>query len=145
MHLHQALSALRTAIPYIRAYKGRVFVVKLGGQLCVPGRILDNLVDQLGLLYQLGIQLVIVHGGGPQATALTQRLGLTPRVFAGRRITDAAVLEVAKMTFAGTVNTDLVAALQAAHVPAVGLSGIDAGTISARKRAVQTVSDPSNG
>ena len=145
MHLQQSLSALRTAIPYIRAYKGRVFVVKLGGQLCVPGRALDNVVDQLGLLYQLGIQLVVVHGGGPQATAMTQRLGLTPQVFAGRRITDAAVLEVAKMTFAGTLNTDLVAALQAVHVPAVGLSGIDAGTISARKRPVQTVNDPSSG
>ena len=97
MHLLHNLNALRIAVPYIRAYRKRVFVVKLGGQLCSPGRTLDNLVDQLALLAQLGIKLVIVHGGGEQVSALSQRLGLSPSMFAGRRITDAATLEVVKM------------------------------------------------
>jgi len=145
LQLQTNLKALRTAIPYIRAYKGRVFVVKLGGQLCEPGRILDNLVDQLALLYQLGIKLVVVHGGGEQANALGTRLGVQPNVFAGRRITDDATLEVVKMAFAGTVNTNLIAAFRKADVPAVGLSGADGHLVTARKRPVQVVCDPSTG
>ncbi|MEW6249285.1 MAG: acetylglutamate kinase [Planctomycetota bacterium] len=145
MHVQTSLAALRTAIPYIRAYKGRVFVVKLSGGLCAPGKVLDNLVEQLALLYQLGIRLVVVHGGGDQANALSRRLGQEPRTFAGRRITDEATLEVAKMTFAGTVNTDLVAAFRKYDVPAVGLSGADGRLLLARKRPVQAVTDPSTG
>jgi len=145
MQLQANLKALRTAVPYIRAYKGRVFVVKLGGRLCEPGPVLDNLVDQLALLYQVGIQLVIVHGGAEQASALGERLGHKPDVFAGRRITDDSTLEVAKMAFAGTVNTNLIAAFRRAAVPAVGLSGVDAGLLTARKRLPQSVRDPSSG
>jgi len=142
MQLQTNLNALRTAIPYIRAYRGRVFVVKLGGQLCEPGRVLGNLVEQLSLLYQLGIQLVVVHGGGPQASALSQRLGMPPSVVAGRRITDDATLEVVKMALAGSVNTNLTAAFRKADVPAMGVSGIDAQLLTARKRPVQSVYDP---
>jgi acetylglutamate kinase len=145
MHLQANLKTLRTAVPYIRAYRGRVFVVKLSGAVCEPGRFLDNIVEQLALLYELGIKLVIVHGGGEQANALSQRLGAKPDVFAGRRITDAATLEVVKMTFAGTVNTNLVAALRKADVSAVGMSGIDAGLLTAVRRPVQTVTDPATG
>ncbi len=145
MHVQTTLGALRTAIPYIRNYRGQIFVVKLGGELCAPGRVLENLTDQLSLLHQLSIKLVIVHGGGPQATALSRQLGLTPQVVAGRRVTDAGTLDAVKMAFAGTLNTDLVAALQAAHVSAVGLSGIDAGMVLAQRRAVQSLHDPSTG
>ena len=65
------MEALRIATPYIRAYKGRVFVVKLGGKQCEPGRALDNIVQQLALLYQLGMKLLVVHGGGDQASELS--------------------------------------------------------------------------
>lgn len=142
MHVQDGLRALRTAVPYIRAYKGRVFVIKVGGELCIPGATLEHLVEQFALLHQLGIKLVIVHGGGPQATALARRLGVETTIVAGRRVTDAATLEVAKMAFAGSVNTDLVAALRRGDVPAVGLSGADARLISARRRPVQTLTDP---
>lgn len=125
MHVQSNLKALRTAIPYIRAYKGQIFVVKLSGQMCTPGKTLDNLVDQ--------------------ADELCRRLGAEPRRFAGRRITDDAALEVAKMTFAGTVNTDLLAAMRRARLPAVGLSGIDADLLTARRRPPQATSDPSTG
>lgn len=145
MQLQSNLKALRTAVPYIRAYKGRVFVVKVGGRLCEPGRVLDNIVDQLALLHQLGIRLVVVHGGGEQASALGARLGVRPEVFAGRRVTDDATLEVVKMAFAGTVNTNVLAALRRAGVAAVGLSGVDGGLLCARRRPVQTVTDPSTG
>ncbi|MCP4592802.1 MAG: acetylglutamate kinase [bacterium] len=145
MHVRRNLQALRVAVPYIRAYKNRVFVVKLGGQLCQPGRTLDNLVDQLGLLYQLGIKLIVVHGGATQANALSARLGLTPSLVAGRRITDAATLEVVKMAFAGTVNTDLLAAFRRVEVPAIGLCGVDAGLVSAKRRPPTRMTDPSGG
>ncbi len=145
MHLQASLQALRTAIPYIRAYKGRVFVVKLSGRLCEPGKTLDNLVDQVALLYQLGIRLVVVHGGGEQADALAQRLGVPRQSFAGRRITDDATLEVVKMALAGTVNTNLVAALRKAGVSAVGLSGVDSRLVTVNRRPVQEMRDPSTG
>ena len=145
MHVQLNLNALRVAAPYIRAYKGGVFVVKLGGNLCEPGRVLDDLIDQLSLLAQLGIKLVVVHGGGRQATALGERLNVKPDIFAGRRITNDATLEIVKMTLGGLVNTDVVAAFRQAGVRAVGLSGVDADLITARRRPVQSLRDPSNG
>lgn len=140
--VHQSLAALRTAIPYVRTYKGRVFVVKLGGELCQPGATLDHLVEQFSLVHQLGIKLVLVHGGGPQATALAKRLGVETIMVGGRRVTDAQTLEIAKMAFAGTVNTDVVAALRRADIPAIGLTGADARLITARRRGPVTVLDP---
>lgn len=145
MHSQHQLEALRTAIPYIRAFKGRIFVIKLGGALCEPGRTLDHLVEQLALLYQLGVKLIVVHGGGEQANALGERLGVKPKLFAGRRITDADTLEVVQMAFAGTVNTNLLAAFRKAHVPGVGLSGLDGELLAVTKRPVQSASDPRTG
>lgn len=145
MDFHLALKALRTAVPYIRTYKGRTFVVKLGGGLCQPGPTLVNLADQISMLRQIGIQVVVVHGGGPQATALAQRLGMTPQIVAGRRVTDAETLEVAKMTFAGTINADLLAALRKAEARAIGLSGVDASLATVHRRPVQPITDPSTG
>ncbi len=145
MHHSHDLETLREAVPYIRAFKGRTFIVKLGGGICEPGRRLENLVDQLALLYQLGIKLVVVHGGGKQASELSRRLGLEPNIFAGRRITDDAVLEAVKMAFAGKVGTDLIAAFRKAKVPAIGLSGVAAGLVVANKRPPQKVTDPSTG
>jgi acetylglutamate kinase len=145
MQLRQDLETLRVAVPYIRTFKNRVFVVKLGGGLCKPGRALDNLVDQMAVLHQLGIKLIVVHGGGPQATELTRKLGREPEVFAGRRITDDATLEVVKMAFAGTINTDLIAAFRKSGAPAIGLSGVASDLILATRRPPQRITDPSNG
>jgi acetylglutamate kinase len=86
-----------------------------------------------------GRRLVIVHGGGPQATELSRRLGIEPRIVGGRRITDAATLDVMKAVVAGRLNVDLVAALRGAGVPAVGLSGTS-GVIQARRRPPRVVS-----
>jgi len=139
------MGALRTAIPYIRAYERRVFVIKLGGALCAPGPALDHLVAQAALLYQLGIRVVLVHGGGPQMAEIGGRLGIEPDIVAGRRVTDAATLELAKMVFAGTVNTNLLCSFRQIAIPAVGLSGIDTGLITVCKRPVRSVTDPSTG
>jgi acetylglutamate kinase len=120
-------------------------VIKLSGKLSAPGPALANIVDQIGVLYQLGIKLVLVHGGGIQADALARRLGAEGPTVAGRRITDEAMLEVAKLAFAGSVNTDVLAAFRRASLPAVGLSGVDAGLVTVRKRPAGMVRDPATG
>ncbi len=145
VHTRESVGALRTAIPYIRAYERRVFVIKLGGAMCEPGAALDHLVAQASLLHQLGIRVVLVHGGGPQMEQTGGRLGIRPDIVAGRRVTDAATLEVAKMVFAGTVNTNLLCSFRQMSIPAIGLSGIDAGLITVKKRPVRPVTDPSTG
>lgn len=132
--MHTDLQSLRVAIPYIRRYKSHSFVVKLSGGLCRPGAVLDHVVEQVALLHQLGIHVVLVHGGGEQADELARRLDLPIQRVAGRRVTDRGMLEVAKMSFAGAVNTDLVAACAKAGVPAIGISGVDAQVIIAARR-----------
>src|SRR3954469_7721020 len=96
----RGIAGLKGALRYVRAYRDQVFVVKLGGDVLSEPEILDGVAGQLALLTSLGIRVVVVHGGGPQATALSRRLGVEPRLVAGRRITDDAALEVAKMVYA---------------------------------------------
>jgi len=113
-------------------------VVKLGGEVLAPPALLQ-VAAGIAAARAAGHNLIIVHGGGPQATALSQRLGLTPVIVGGRRVTDAATLDVMKMVVAGQLNVDLVAALRAAGVPAVGLHGAG-GVIIARRRPPRVVS-----
>ena len=130
---------LKQAIPYIRMYKGKVFVVKVGGRVVGRKDMLDALVEDVCLLQQVGIKVVLVHGGGNQATEMAKRLGLQPEIIAGRRVTDAETLEVAKMVYGGTLNIDILSAFRAHQTPAVGVSGVDAGLITAHRRARKMV------
>jgi acetylglutamate kinase len=139
------IKGLRTAVPYLRMYKGKTFVIKLGGELLADEQALTNFADQVSLLHQLSIDVVVVHGGGPQASELSERLGIEVETVGGRRVTDADTLEVAKMVFAGKLNTDLLSALQRSHVPSVGLSGIDGGMIRADRRPPVEVEDEESG
>lgn len=136
------IAGLKGALRYVRAYRDHVFVVKLGGEILADPDVLDQVAGQLTLLSSLSIRLVVVHGGGPQASELTRRLGSEPRMVAGRRVTDDQALEVVKMVYAGTLNTDLVAALRSHHLQAVGLTGVDADLMTARRRPpVEVVDD----
>lgn len=138
----KGIAGLKGALRYVRAYRDQVFVVKLGGDMLADARVLDGIAAQVSLLSSLGIRVVLVHGGGPQATALSRRLGQEPRIVAGRRITDDDALAVAKMMYAGQLNVDLLAALRAHEAQAVGLSGVDADLLTARRRPpVQVVED----
>lgn len=130
----RGIAGLKGALRYVRAYRDHVFVVKMGGDIQGDPEILDQVAAQISLLASLGIRLVVVHGGGPQATALSRRLGAEPRMVAGRRITDDLGLEVAKMVYAGSLNTDVVAALRENEVQAVGLTGVDGHLLTARRR-----------
>ena len=126
--------ALRAAAPYLRLYRGRVFVVKLGGEVLSRASRIEALVEQAGVLQALGVRVVIVHGGGPQSTELAQRLKHQARMVAGRRVTGPEDLRVASYVLNGEVNTQLLAACRACGIPAVGLSGVDAGLVTARRR-----------
>ncbi len=138
----RGIAGLKGALRYVRAYRDQVFVTKLGGEILRDGEALDGVAAQISLLHSLGIRIVVVHGGGPQATALSRRMGHEPRIVAGRRVTDDAALEVATMTYAGTLNVAVLAALRRHHVRAVGVSGVDADLITARRRPpVEVVDD----
>jgi acetylglutamate kinase len=139
----KGIAGLKGALRYVRAYRDHVFVVKLGGEVLSEPAILDNVAGQLALLSSLSIRIVVVHGGGPQASALSRRLGVEPRMVAGRRVTDDAALEVAKFVYAGQINVDLLAALRDHRVQAVGLSGVDAELITAHRRPPVPVMDDS--
>jgi acetylglutamate kinase len=137
----KGIAGLKGALRYVRAYRDHVFVVKLGGDVLSDPDVRDQVAAQLALLSSLSIRLVVVHGGGPQATALSRKLGQEPRIVAGRRVTDNAALEVAKMVYGGQLNVDLLAALREHKVQAVGLSGIDADLLTAHRRAPVSMVD----
>lgn len=128
------VSALKHAAPYIRLFKGKVFVLKAGGDVFADDERSRALVEQVGLLHQLGIRVVFVHGGGPQSTKLAADLGLETKFIDGRRVTDGASLDVAAMVLNGQINTRILAACRDLEIPAVGISGVDAGLIRARRR-----------
>ena len=128
------VSALKHAAPYIRLYKGRVFVIKAGGEVFADPELATALVEQVGILHQVGIRTVLIHGGGPQSTKLASDLGLDTQFVEGRRVTDSESLNVATMILNGQINTRILAACRDLQIPAVGISGVDAGLIRAHKR-----------
>ena len=128
------VTALRHAVPYIRVYKRKVFVLKAGGDAFVSAETTRALMEQIGILHQVGIRVVLVHGGGPQSTQLSKRLGLATQMVEGRRVTDAQTLEVSTMVLNGEINTRIVAMCRALGIPAIGISGVDGGLIKASRR-----------
>lgn len=128
------LDLLREALPYIRRFKGKTFVVKMSGKVTEDHDTLVSLAEELALLYQVGIRLCVVHGGGKQLTELAAQMGVAQKIIDGRRVTDDATLDMAKMIFAGKINTDILAALRNRGVEAVGLSGIDGNIVHAERR-----------
>ncbi|MBA2290970.1 MAG: acetylglutamate kinase [Gemmatimonadales bacterium] len=139
---NKGIAGLKGALRYVRAYRDHVFVVKLGGDVLGDQHYLDQVAEQLALLWSLSIRIVVVHGGGPQASALSRRLGREPRMVAGRRVTDDDALDVAKMVYRGLLSTSLVSALRSHGVQATGLSGVDADLLTAHRRPpVRVVGD----
>lgn len=135
------VSILIQALPYIRSFRDKLFVVKLGGELLQERSHLEAIAGDLTLLHMVGIRLIVVHGGGPQADQVSQSLGIETTRIGGRRVTNAETLEVAKMVFAGKINTEVLSALAKHGARPVGLSGIDAGLIRAHKRPMAMVDD----
>jgi acetylglutamate kinase len=125
---------LRQALPYVRLFKGKTIVVKVGGTLLADPTSTREVLEQIDALLHLDIRVVLVHGGGAQASALSRALGSEPRFVGGRRVTDPTALSATMMTLNGEANTMLLAACRALGIQAVGLSGVDAGLVRARRR-----------
>lgn len=125
---------LHSAAPFIDQFQGKTFVIKIGGELLQTPNLLDGLARQILVLWQIGMQPVLVHGAGPQLDEALRRAGHEPRKLHGRRVTDAKTLELAIATFKGTVNAALVSALSRVGVAAIGMSGADGWTLNVRKR-----------
>src|SRR5205085_10711201 len=128
------LDLLREALPYIQRFKGHTFVVKLSGKVTESQENLISLAEELALLHQVGIRICVSHGGGKQLSELANKLGIEQTIIEGRRVTDDATLEMAKMIFAGKINTDILAALRNHGIEAVGLSGVDGNIVHAERR-----------
>ncbi|HEX2494811.1 MAG TPA: acetylglutamate kinase [Steroidobacter sp.] len=129
-----AIRALRSAAPYIRMYKGKVFVIKASGGVFGDLALTRALLEQVAILHQVGMRVVLVHGGGPQLTHIQQTLGIETRMVAGRRITDERSMEVTSMVLNGLVNTQILGICREFDIAAVGVSGVDAGLVRAHKR-----------
>ncbi|MGQ0508940.1 MAG: acetylglutamate kinase [Myxococcaceae bacterium] len=125
----------------LESHRGRWFVVKIGGELAMDKPKLAASVGRaVRAFLDAGIRVAVVHGGGPQATDLSKKVGLDPTLAGGRRITDAPTLEVMKMTLAGQVSVDVASAFRMANVPALCTTGVSAGLIDAKKRPPRVIS-----
>lgn len=138
-----AVRALRSAAPYMRMYKNKVFVIKAGGAVFSDALATRHLIEQVAILHQVGIKTVLVHGGGPQLDQLQASLGLETRMVNGRRITDQPSIDVTAMVLNGLLNTRILAICRELDIEAVGLSGVDAGLIRAHRRGPVPLGDGS--
>jgi len=128
---------LLEALPYIRRFAGKVMVVKYGGHAMEDPELKDYFAQDVALLKYVGMNPVIVHGGGPQIDAALQKAGIEPRFVRGLRVTDPATMDIVEMVLVGKINKEIVALLNRHGGNAVGLSGKDGELVVARKRRAQ--------
>ena len=135
------VSALKYAAPYIRLFKNKIFVIKVGGELFTDKVLTRKLIEQIAILQQLGIRIILIHGGGIQSTQMASSLGIEAQFVEGRRITDAKSIEIATMVLNGKINTQILAVAREFDLNAIGMSGIDAGLINAHRREALKTKD----
>ncbi len=124
---------LTAALPYIQKYSGKIVVVKYGGNAMINPRLKQAVMNDIVLLTQVGIRVVLVHGGGPEISATLKRLGIASQFLNGLRVTDMETMQVVQMVLAGKTNKDLVALIGVCGGRALGLCGIDGGMLLARQ------------
>ncbi|HEV7447291.1 MAG TPA: acetylglutamate kinase [Steroidobacteraceae bacterium] len=129
-----AIRALKSAAPYIRMYKGKTFIVKAGGGVFGDADATRVLIEQIAILHYFGVRVVMVHGGGPQTTEISEALGIPTRMVEGRRVTDQKAIDVAAMVLNGLINTRILGMCRDLNIDAVGISGVDAGLVRAHRR-----------
>ncbi|MGH7847528.1 MAG: acetylglutamate kinase [Candidatus Binatia bacterium] len=136
---------LMEALPYIRRFRGKTFVIKYGGNAMVDEELKASFAQDIVLLEYVGINPVVVHGGGPQIDQVLARMGIGKRFVRGMRVTDAETLDIIEMVLGGKINKEIVSLINRHGGLAVGLSGKDAGLIRARKMnlTVSTNGEPS--
>ena len=129
----QRAQVLAEALPYIQKYYGKTIVVKYGGNAMISEELRQAVISDIILLHLVGIQVVVVHGGGPEISAMLKKIGKESTFVDGLRYTDAETMEVVQQVLCGKVNKDLVATLNAVGGRALGLCGMDAGLFQAKK------------
>ena len=132
----QRARVLTQALPYIRKYSGKIVVVKYGGNAMVNEELKHQVMEDIVLLWLIGIRVVLVHGGGPEISDMMDRLGKKPEFVDGLRVTDRETVDIVQMVLAGKVNKSLVTLLERNGGNAVGLSGMDGKLIEARMKNV---------
>jgi acetylglutamate kinase len=135
---------LAGALPFLRRYTGDTIVVKYGGHAMGDGELSEAFGHDIALLKLVGVNPIIVHGGGPQINAMLKRLDITSEFVEGLRVTDAVMVDVIEMVLSGSVNKQVAALVNGAGALAVGISGKDGGLIRA-KRLLKQVRDPATG
>jgi len=136
-HGQAIAQTLIEALPYLQRYAGQTMVIKYGGNAMVEEELKQGFARDIVLLKQVGINPVVVHGGGPQIGKLLEKIGKQAEFVQGMRVTDSETMDIVEMVLAGLVNKEIVANLNAAGGRAVGLSGKDGGLICARKMVVK--------
>lgn len=134
----QRAEVLLEALPYIRVFWGKTMVIKYGGAAMEEGGLKESFALDVILLKYVGLNPVIVHGGGPQIGALMERLGKEPKFVGGMRVTDEATMEIVEMVLVGKINKEIVGLINRHGGRAVGLSGKDGNLIRARRRPHRT-------
>lgn len=134
---------LSQALPYIRKFHGKTIVIKYGGNAMTDPELQKDFAEDVVLLKLVGLNPVVVHGGGPQIEGLLSKLGKKGEFIQGMRVTDAETMDVVEWVLAGEVQQDVVGLINAAGGKAVGLTGRDGGMIRAKKLKVQDKDDPS--
>lgn len=130
----QRAEVLTAALPYIRKYSGKTVVVKYGGNAMVNPRFKEQVMEDIALLWLIGVQVVLVHGGGSEISETMQKLGKKAVFVDGLRVTDQETVDIVQMVLAGKVNKTLVNLIQMKGGHAVGVSGIDGGIIEAKMK-----------
>ena len=125
---------LTQALPYIKRYNGKVIVVKYGGHAMTDETLKQQVMEDIALLWLIGVKIVLVHGGGPEINLLMERLGHVPQFIDGCRVTDEETIEIVQMVLAGKVNKSLVNLLNKKGVKAIGLSGMDGKLLMCKKK-----------
>ena len=133
------------ALPYIQRYTGETFVVKYGGHAMGDPEAARDFAEDMVLMKAVGINVVVVHGGGPQIGAMLKRLGVESQFVGGLRVTDAETAQIAEMVLAGSINKEIVGWIAGAGGRAVGISGKDGGLVLCEKVAGKREADPNSG
>ena len=138
--MHNAFSnaeraeVLTQALPYIKKYSGKVVVIKYGGNAMQTEQLKQQVMEDIALLWLIGVKVVLVHGGGPEISQTMKKLGKEAVFIDGLRVTDAETVDIVQMVLAGKVNKTLVNLIQTKGGHAVGLSGVDGGIIEAKMK-----------
>lgn len=122
------------ALPYIQRLSGKTIIIKYGGSVMQDEELTQKILQDVTLLKYVGVNPILVHGGGPEINKLLSALNIEPKFHNGLRITDAQTMEVVQMTLTGKINKDIVAKLNALGAKAIGLCGLDANLIKASKK-----------